>query len=155
MRQDLATRIQNWICISPDTFSACNEEGGHGTSWNVLYICYTIWLPSFPLTIMKPYWKQIRILELIKHIPRVPWCIANATEGFNPGEIRSIEHSLVQACSVVSIGVWLSDIGMATIGNKKALSVILVDHVPWFEACWSQFFAKFGWFVVLTSHWDA
>jgi hypothetical protein len=44
-------------------------------------------------------------LELIEHIPRVPWCIA---------ELCSIEHaqdSLVQACAVVSIGV-------ATMGNK-------------------------------------
>ncbi len=46
-------------------------------------------------------------------------------------QIRSIEHAqdgLVQACAVVSIGV--SDIGVATIGNKKALFVTLVDHVP-------------------------
>jgi hypothetical protein len=54
---------------------------------------------------------------------------------FNPGEIHSIEHaqdSLVQACAAVSIGV--SDIGVATMGNKKALFVMLVDHVPRFEA---------------------
>jgi hypothetical protein len=50
----------------------------------------------------------------------MPWCIAmvhcecylyGATDGFNPGEIRSIEYAqdnLVQACTVVSIGacVW-------------------------------------------------
>jgi hypothetical protein len=45
--------------------------------------------------------------------------------------ICSIEHaqdSLVQACAVVSIGV--SDIGMATMDNKKALFVMLVDRVP-------------------------
>jgi hypothetical protein len=77
----------------------------------------------------------------------VPWCIASATYGFNPGEIRSIKHaqdSLVQACAVVSIGV--SDIGMATKGNKKALFVMLVDHVPRFKTCIllrSQVFAKF------------
>ena len=69
-----------------------------------------------------------------------PWCIASATDGFNPGEIHSIEHaqdSLVQACAVVSIGVsdiGVSDIGVATMGNKKALFVTLVDHVPRFEA---------------------
>jgi hypothetical protein len=47
-------------------------------------------------------------------------------------EIRSIEHtqdSLVQACAVVSIGV--TDIGVATMGNKKALFVTLLDR---FEA---------------------
>ncbi len=46
-------------------------------------------------------------------------------------QIRSFEHaqdSLVQACAVVSIGV--SDIGVATMGNKKALFETLVDHVP-------------------------
>jgi hypothetical protein len=58
-----------------------------------------------------------------------PWCIASAADGFNPGEICSIEH--VQD-SLVSIGV--SDIGVATMGNKKALFVMLLDHVPRFEA---------------------
>jgi hypothetical protein len=74
-------------------------------------------------------------LELIEHIPHVPWCIASATDGFYPGEICSIEHaqdSLVQACVVVSIGV--SDTGLAMMGNKKALFVTLVDHVPRLEA---------------------
>jgi hypothetical protein len=67
------------------------------------------------------------------HIPRVLCCIASA--GFNPGEIRLIEHAqdrLVQACAVGSIG--MSDIGVATMSNKKALFVTLVDHVPRFEA---------------------
>jgi hypothetical protein len=32
-------------------------------------------------------------LELIAHTPRVPWCIASATDRFNPGEIRLIEHA--------------------------------------------------------------
>jgi hypothetical protein len=62
-------------------------------------------------------------------------CIASAADGFNPGKIRSIEHvqdSLAQACAVVSIGV--SDIGVATMGNKKALFMTLVDRVPRFEA---------------------
>jgi hypothetical protein len=79
------------------------------------------------------------ILELVEHIPRVPWCIASATDGFYSGEIRSIEHALhsrVQACAVVSIGV-------ATMDNKKALFVTLVDHVSRFEAYGSQFFEKF------------
>jgi hypothetical protein len=74
-------------------------------------------------------------LELIEHIPHVPWYIANATDGFNPGDIRSIEHaqdSLVQACAVVLIG--MSGIGVATMGNKKALFVTLVDRIPRFEA---------------------
>jgi hypothetical protein len=61
--------------------------------------------------------------------PRVTWCIATAT--------TSIEHaqdiySLVQACVVVSIGA--SGIGVATMGNKKALFVMLVDLIPRFEA---------------------
>jgi hypothetical protein len=42
------------------------------------------------------------------------------------------QDSLVQACAVVSIGV--SDIGVATMGNKNALFVMVVDHVPLFEA---------------------
>ncbi len=95
-------------------------------------------------------------LEHVEHIPRVPWCIASATDGFDLGEIRSIEHaqdSLVQACAVVSIGV--SDIGVATMGNKKALFVTLMDHVPRFESHWSQFLAKFDWLVMITSRWDA
>ncbi len=40
--------------------------------------------------------------------------------------------SLFQACAVVSIGV--SGIGMAMMGNKKALFVMLVDRIPRFEA---------------------
>jgi hypothetical protein len=60
----------------------------------------------------------------------VPWCIASATDGFDPA--RSSMDSRVQAYAVVSIGV--SDIGMATMGNKKALFVTLVDHVLRFEA---------------------
>jgi hypothetical protein len=46
-------------------------------------------------------------LELIEHIPRVPWCIVSATESATDGfQIRLIEHaqdSLVQACAVVTL----------------------------------------------------
>jgi hypothetical protein len=70
------------------------------------------------------------------HTPRaMVHCECYCTDGFDPGEIRSIEHaqdSLVQACAVVSIGV--SGIGVATMGNKKALFVTLVDHISRFEA---------------------
>ena len=62
-------------------------------------------------------------------------CECYCTDGFDPGEIRSIEHaqdSLVQACAVVLIGV--SDIGVATMSNQKPLFVTLEDHVPQFEA---------------------
>ncbi len=48
------------------------------------------------------------------------------------GSIEYAQDSLVQACAVVSIGV--SDVGVATMGNKKALSVTLVDSIPQFEA---------------------
>ena len=44
---------------------------------------------------------------------------------------------------------------MATVANKKALFVTLVDSIPWFDARWSQFFAEFDWFVVITSCLDA
>ncbi len=70
------------------------------------------------------------------HTPRaMVHCECYCTDGFDPGEIRSIEHaqdSLVQACAVVSKGV--SGIGVATMGNKKALFVTLVDHISRFEA---------------------
>ena len=36
--------------------------------------------------------------------------------------------------------------------SKKALFVTLVDHILQFEAYWSQFFIKYDWFVMLTSH---
>ena len=36
-------------------------------------------------------------------------------------------------------------------GYDKALFVMLMNHIPWFDAHWSQFFAKF---VVLTGHLD-
>ena len=39
--------------------------------------------------------------------------------------------------------------------NKKALFVTLVDRIPQFDAHWSQFFAEFDWFVVITSRLDA
>ncbi len=48
------------------------------------------------------------------------------------GSIEHAQDSLVQACAVVSIGV--SDVGVATMGNKKALFVTLVDSIPRFEA---------------------
>jgi hypothetical protein len=76
------------------------------------------------------------ILELIEHIPRIPWCIANAYIICMLPIDCSIEHaqdSLVQACAaVVSIGV--SGIGVAMMGNKKALFVTLVGRIPRFEA---------------------
>jgi hypothetical protein len=58
-------------------------------------------------------------LELIEHIPRVLWCIASATDGrFNLGEIEFTQDSLVQACTVVTIGV--SDICVAIYdGHQK------------------------------------
>ena len=49
---------------------------------------------------------------------------------------------------------WALPIGVATVANKKALFVRLVDRIPWFDAHWSQFFAEFDWFVVLTSRLD-
>ena len=39
--------------------------------------------------------------------------------------------------------------------EQKAQFVTLVDRIPQFEAHWSQFFAKFDWFVVIMSHLDA
>ena len=39
--------------------------------------------------------------------------------------------------------------------NKKALFVTLVDRIPRFDAYWSQFFAEFDWFVMITSRLDA
>ena len=41
------------------------------------------------------------------------------------------------------------------VANKKAIFVTLLDRIPRFEAHWSQFFAKFDWFVVITSRLDA
>ena len=41
------------------------------------------------------------------------------------------------------------------VANKKPLFVTLVDRIPRFDAQWSQFFAEFDWFVVLTSRLDA
>ena len=38
--------------------------------------------------------------------------------------------------------------------KKKALFVTLVDRIPRFDAHWSQFFAEFDWFVVITSRLD-
>ena len=50
---------------------------------------------------------------------------------------------------------WALSIGVATVANKKALFVTLVDRIPRFDAHWSQFFAEFDWFVVITSRLDA
>ena len=44
---------------------------------------------------------------------------------------------------------------MAMVVNKKALFEMLMDHVPRFEAYWSQFFDELDWFVLLTSRIDA
>ena len=35
--------------------------------------------------------------------------------------------------------LWALSIGVATVANKKALFVMLVDHIPWFDAHWSFF----------------
>ncbi len=45
--------------------------------------------------------------------------------------IEHAQDSLVQACTVVSIG--MSDIGVAMMGNKKELFVTLVYRIPRFE----------------------
>ena len=50
---------------------------------------------------------------------------------------------------------WALSIGVATVANKKALFVTLVDRIPRFDAHWSQFFAELDWFVVITSRLDA
>ena len=50
---------------------------------------------------------------------------------------------------------WALWIGVATVANKNALFVTLVDRIPRFDAHWSQFFAEFDWFVVITSRLDA
>jgi hypothetical protein len=49
-----------------------------------------------------------------------------------PCSIEHAQDSLVEACAVVSIG--MSDVGVATIGNKKAVFVTLMDRIPRFEA---------------------
>ena len=41
------------------------------------------------------------------------------------------------------------------VANKKALFVTLVDCIPWFDAHWSQFFAEFDSFFMITSRLDA
>ena len=46
-------------------------------------------------------------------------------------------------------------IGVATVANKKALFVTLVDRILRFDTYWSQFFAESDWFVVIKSHLDA
>ena len=51
--------------------------------------------------------------------------------------------------------LWALSIGVATVANKMALFVTLVDRIPRFDAHWSHFFAEFDWFVVLTSRLDA
>ena len=50
--------------------------------------------------------------------------------------------------------MWVLSIGVAMVANKKVLFVTLVDRIPRVDAYWSQFFAEFDWFVVLTSHLD-
>ncbi len=46
--------------------------------------------------------------------------------------IEHVPDSLVQACAVVSIG--MSDIGVATMDNKKAVFMTFMDRIPRFEA---------------------
>ena len=62
-------------------------------------------------------------------------------------------HTLVVRMSrkQYAYALWALSIGVATVANKKALFVTLVDRIPRFDAHWSQFFAEFDWFVVLTS----
>ena len=50
---------------------------------------------------------------------------------------------------------WALPIGVATVANKKALFVTLMDRIHRFDTYWSQFFAKFDRFIVLTSRLDA
>ena len=50
---------------------------------------------------------------------------------------------------------WALLIGVAMVANKKALFVTLVYRIPRFDAHWSQFFAEFDWFIVITSRLDA
>ena len=42
-------------------------------------------------------------------------------------------------------------IGEATVANKKALFVTLMDRVPHLKHIETSFFDKFDWFIVLTS----
>ena len=49
--------------------------------------------------------------------------------------------------------IWPSRRGYG--GQQKGTIVTLVDRIHRFEAYWSQFFAKFGRFVVVTSRSDA
>ena len=51
--------------------------------------------------------------------------------------------------------LWALSIGVATVANKQALFVTLVDRIPRLDVHWSHFFAEFDWFVVLTSRLDA
>jgi hypothetical protein len=82
----------------------------------------------------------------------MPWCIASATDGFNPGEISSIEHaqdSLIQACTVVSIG--MSDIGVRA-GATGPVGPVLAGPIFWQESGCAYFInqcsiehARFKW----------
>ena len=49
---------------------------------------------------------------------------------------------------------WALSIGVATVANKKALFVMLVDRIPRFDAHWSHFFAEFDSFFMITSPID-
>jgi hypothetical protein len=37
-------------------------------------------------------------------------------------------------CRIALVSIGISDIGVATMGNKKALFMMLVDRIPRFEA---------------------
>ena len=63
----------------------------------------------------------------------------------------SRKHNVYALCIESSLALL---IGVATMGNTKALFVMLMDRVPRFEAYWSQFFAEFDWLLVLTSGLD-
>ena len=54
-----------------------------------------------------------------------------------------------------ALSIQALSIGVVTLANKKALFVMLVDHIHRFDAEWSQFFVEFDWFVVLTSRLHA
>ena len=70
----------------------------------------------------------------------------------------SVVHLATKLCAWVesTMGMhYAQSIGVATVANKKVLSVTLVDCVPQFDAHWSQFFTEFNWFIMLTSRLNA
>jgi hypothetical protein len=136
------------IIVGVPVMSVCSSIGRYGRSYLVPTFRYlTFWFGPVKAS---HFSQQIASSQTVYNIACQEYCLEHFDK-YSVGQLTSCVHEQkAYMYSLHALHVCIEyalSIGVATVVNKKILFVKLMDRVPWFEAYWSQFFAKFDAFI--------